>query len=39
MSGDLLRRGAIFGDVPGIMNLLKQGANPCSTDVRLYLYR
>lgn len=33
MSGDLLRRGAIFGDVDSIKALLEQGANPCSTDV------
>ncbi|CAM9236222.1 unnamed protein product [Ascophyllum nodosum] len=32
MSGDLLRRCAVFGDVDGIKNLLEQGANPCSTD-------
>ena len=37
MSGDLLRRCAVFGDVDGIKNLLEQGANPCSTDVRGFL--
>ncbi|CAM9325978.1 unnamed protein product [Ectocarpus sp. 4 AP-2014] len=33
MSGELLRRCAIFGDVDKIKNLLEQGSNPCSTDV------
>lgn len=33
MSGELLRRGATFGDVEIIKNLLEQGSNPCSTDV------
>lgn len=33
MSGELLRRGATFGDVESIKNLLEQGSNPCSTDV------
>lgn len=33
MSGELLRRGAIFGDVDTIKSLLEQGSNPCSTDV------
>ncbi|CAM9621613.1 unnamed protein product, partial [Choristocarpus tenellus] len=32
MSGDLLRRKAIFGDGEGIKALLEQGANPCSVD-------
>lgn len=35
MSGELLRRGAIFGDVDSIKNLLEQGSNPCSKDVSL----
>lgn len=33
MSGELLRRASIFGDVEHIKALLEQGANPCSTDV------
>lgn len=33
MSGDLLRRGAIFGDVGSIKCQLEQGSNPCSVDV------
>lgn len=33
MSGELLRRGAIFGDVDSMKDLLEQGSNPCSTDV------
>ncbi|CAM9261196.1 unnamed protein product [Ectocarpus sp. 8 AP-2014] len=32
MSGELLRRCAIFGDVDKIKNLLEQGSNPCSMD-------
>ncbi|CAM9882040.1 unnamed protein product [Sphacelaria rigidula] len=32
MSGDLLRRGAIFGDVDNIKCQLEQGSNPCSVD-------
>lgn len=33
MSGDLLRRSAIFGDVDNIKCQLEQGSNPCSVDV------
>lgn len=33
MSGELLRRGAIVGDVDSMKDLLEQGSNPCSTDV------
>ncbi|CAM9544818.1 unnamed protein product, partial [Hapterophycus canaliculatus] len=32
MSGELLRRGAIFGHLGSIKNLLEQGSNPCSKD-------
>ncbi|CAM9400141.1 unnamed protein product, partial [Discosporangium mesarthrocarpum] len=32
MSGDLLRRKAVFGEADSIKSLLEQGANPCSVD-------
>ena len=35
MSGDLLRRRAVYGEVEKIKALLEEGANPCSVDVSL----
>ena len=36
MSGDLLRRRAVCGEVDEIKALLEDGANPCSVDVSLW---